>query len=150
MNSAERGFTLIELLLAIAILSILIGIAVPAYRDVILNQRVTSATNDLHAALSFARSEAVKRNANVTLLPAAGGWAAGWRVPSPIGGQPDLLNHLQAPGIVIDSAAVSVVFSASGRAAAVDFEISSAQVATKVRCLDLGADGRASSAKGGC
>jgi type IV fimbrial biogenesis protein FimT len=150
MDSTERGFTLIELMLAIAILSILVGIAVPAYRDVILNQRVTNATNDLHAALSFARSEAVKRNANVTLLPAAGGWAAGWRVPSPIGGQPDLLNHVQAPGIAIDSAAVSVVFSASGRSANLDFEITAADDANKVRCLDLGADGRASSIKSAC
>jgi type IV fimbrial biogenesis protein FimT len=150
MLCRARGFTLIEMMLAIALLGILVGIAVPAYRDVILNQRVTSATNDLHAALSFARSEAVKRNANVTLLPAADGWADGWRVPSPIGGQPDLLNHVQAPGIAIDSAAVSVVFSASGRAANLDFQINSADDPSKVRFLCLGPDGRAISQKVAC
>lgn len=109
-----------------------------------------NATNDLHAALSFARSEAVKRNTNVTLQQAAGGWINGWRVLSPIDNQPDLLNHVQAPGMVIDSAATSVTFSASGRAAGVEFEISAADDASKVRCLGLGADGRARSEKGEC
>lgn len=150
MFGREGGFTLIELMLAIALLGILLGIAIPTYRDVILNQRLTNAANDLHAALSFARSEAVKRNANVTLQQAAGGWINGWRVLSPIGGQPDLLNHVQAPGMVIDSDATSVTFSASGRAKGVEFEISAADDASKVRCLELGADGRATSSKGGC
>ena len=54
----EIGFTLIELLIAIAILAVLLGVGVPSFQETIRTNRVASITNDVVAALQFARSAA--------------------------------------------------------------------------------------------
>lgn len=66
------GFTIIELLIAIAIASILLAIAVPSFNQMIVSGRLTTQTNELVGALSLARSEAIKRNADVTLCRTTG------------------------------------------------------------------------------
>lgn len=63
----ERGFTLIELMITIIVLAILTAAALPSFRSFIVNQRIKTASFDLMALLTFTRSEAIKRNANVTL-----------------------------------------------------------------------------------
>ncbi|MNF51618.1 Fimbrial protein precursor [compost metagenome] len=146
----SRGFTLVELMIAIALLAILATVALPFYQDIIAEQRNRAVTNDLHSALVLARSEAVKRNTQITLGP-VGTWTAGWRIASPVAGQPDLLNHSLVPGITVTSAAAAITFGASGRAnAAVEFELTSDTNVNAVRCLSLGVDGRASVEKGDC
>lgn len=81
------GFTLIELLMGIVILAILLGVGIPSFRQFIQNNRATTITNDLVAAVHLARSEALRRRANVTVCAGTGGacvaqtsWAIGWQV----------------------------------------------------------------------
>lgn len=61
----EKGFTLIELMVVLAVMGIIAGIAFPSLRDMIVNSRITTQTNEFIAALNFARSEAIKRGADV-------------------------------------------------------------------------------------
>ena len=84
-----RGFTVIELMITIAVASILLSLAVPAFTTSIQNNRSVTQINELHAALSFARSEAIKRNTNITLCVSNNGtdchadldlWHHGWIV----------------------------------------------------------------------
>jgi type IV fimbrial biogenesis protein FimT len=61
------GFTLIELMITVAIVSILAGIAVPSFREMLRQNRATSLANDLAGSLNLARSEAIKRGTQVTV-----------------------------------------------------------------------------------
>jgi len=63
----QQGFTLIELMITLIIAAILLSVAAPAYQSFIGSTALTTATNDLVAALNMARSEALKRDGAVTL-----------------------------------------------------------------------------------
>ena len=82
----RSGFTIIELMTTLVILGILVTIAIPSFNDLIVGTRIKGAASDIYGALTFARSEAIKRNANVTVSPLSGQWVNGWQVTAVIGG----------------------------------------------------------------
>ena len=67
------GFSLLELIITIAVAAILVTLAVPSFTSVLNNNRLTSGSNTFVAALHHARSEAVRRNARVTMCPSSDG-----------------------------------------------------------------------------
>ncbi len=67
------GFSLLELVVVMAILAIVAVMAMPALSSVVNSNRLAAQSNDLVASLQLARSEAVRRNARVTLCPSADG-----------------------------------------------------------------------------
>ena len=67
MRKKHSGFTLMELMVTLAVASVLLGLAVPNFRDFIRNSRLTSAANDLIGALNAARTEAIKRQLPVAV-----------------------------------------------------------------------------------
>lgn len=82
-----RGFSLIELMVALAVVAVLLGIAVPSFQDVSLATKLRSYANTLAASAQLARSEAIKRNVEVRLCVSSngtscgsGGWQQGWIV----------------------------------------------------------------------
>jgi len=84
MNKKQTGFTLIELMVTLAIAAILIAVAAPNFSTMTQNNRISSQTNLIIAAFTFARSEAVKRSATINVTAtnaiASDEWGAGWTV----------------------------------------------------------------------
>lgn len=111
MNSLKRrkGFTLIELMVAISLIAILLTIALPSFRSLIQNNRITAQTNAFVSAHTYARSEAVKRSGRVDVCPrnatgtgcSGSNWNDGWLVQVHGG---DVLRVWDAPqdGITIE------------------------------------------------
>lgn len=66
-KTKNKGFTLIELMVTVSIAAILLSIAVPSFKTMFKNNRITAGTNEFVAALILARSEALKRNNNVSV-----------------------------------------------------------------------------------
>lgn len=67
MNIRQTGFTTMELLTTVVLVGVLMAMAVPSFNRMVANNRIISQTNDLVGTLTFARSEAIRRNAPLTL-----------------------------------------------------------------------------------
>ena len=79
--SDSGGFTLVEMLMVTSILTFLTILALPSLTAVVANNRLRAAGTDLMSSVLLARSEAIKRNGRVQILPAsASDWTSGWRV----------------------------------------------------------------------
>jgi type IV fimbrial biogenesis protein FimT len=55
------GFTLIELLIVIALVAALLSVGAPAMTTMVINNRISTASGDLMADLTFARATAISR-----------------------------------------------------------------------------------------
>lgn len=63
----RHGFTMIEILMVIALLGVLVSLAMPDLTAFVTKGRVTGLTNELLGDLSYARSEAATRQADVAI-----------------------------------------------------------------------------------
>jgi type IV fimbrial biogenesis protein FimT len=141
-----HGFTLLELLAVSAILAIASSLAVPALRALAATLDARGASTDLQAALTRARAEAIKRNAEVTLAPAgSGAWQGGWRIDAPRDANGALDEHPAVRGATITGPS-RVTFLANGHVkggAPAGFEIAVAG-SRRHRCIGIDLGGRAS------
>ena len=101
MVKRAHGFTLVELMTVVAITAIMSVMAAPAFKSLVAGQRARTTSTDLYAALVLARSEAIKRDTQVTLQPAADTWQGGWRIPNPSDTGHPVANHGPVPGATI-------------------------------------------------
>ncbi|MBX6421967.1 MAG: prepilin-type N-terminal cleavage/methylation domain-containing protein [Nevskia sp.] len=56
------GFTLVELVVTVAVAAILLSIAIPSFTRTLVSARLSTSANEVTAALSQARLEAIRRN----------------------------------------------------------------------------------------
>lgn len=142
----HRGYTAVELLFTVAIAGLVLALAVPNFRNFVLNNRAAEEANALVGALAVARSEAVTRGIPVTVCASDDNatcaddtdWSTGWIVftdaNAPVGSvdagaQPDtVLRALPAlrDGSGLTGDASFVAYGANGfltTAAGVDFDL---------------------------
>lgn len=86
-----RGFTLIEMTVTVAIAVVVVGLAVPSFRDMVASNRQNTVTNLFIASFNMARNEAITRGVNIDIAAnddASGNpnWSAGWTISFTDGG----------------------------------------------------------------
>lgn len=87
-SARQQGFTLIELMVTVGVAAVLLTVAVPAFNSIVSSNRLSGYANTFVASAQLARSEAIKRNADVHLCRSSdgstcattGSWKQGWIV----------------------------------------------------------------------
>jgi type IV fimbrial biogenesis protein FimT len=94
----QAGFTIIELMVSITVLGVLLGLGVPAFTNLIRNQRMATQTNAVVGALTYARAESAVRGQPVSICASnanrtgcdigAESWVNGWIIFTDRGATP--------------------------------------------------------------
>ena len=141
------GFTLVELLVVIVLLGILTTLAVPSFNQYQATQSVRNAASDLVFAMSFARSEAVKRNTDVT-VSANSTWDGGWVVKA---GTLTLREFASHSGVTIESDVTAMTYKGTGRATAgATFDITPLAEGVTAQCVRISGSGKPHNRTGAC
>lgn len=149
----QRGLTLIEMIITILVLGIFISIAVPSYKGFIAGQRVKTVAFNLGAAMRYARSEAIKRGANVTLSATSGAWANGWTVQSGtiiLNTQEALSSSVTVTGV---GGITSLTYQRSGRvsvAPKIQIDATDSSLGIPSRCISIELSGLPKSVHEAC
>ncbi len=126
----SRGFSLIEFMIALIILSILVGIAVPGFLDFLRRQKMSSSANSALAMLQYARSEAIKRQSDIEVNFVAD--STGWTIEVRQDDTDELLRTLRKDDTQTEwSGSNRILFDLRGRPAAAS-------------CMQLAVDGDSS------
>lgn len=147
-----KGFTLVEMMVVIAILGILLTVVIPSFKSTLHNQRVKSASFELFTSLTLARSEAIKRNTDVTITPTTTGhWENGWSIAA---GSTTVKNQAAISGVAVSGAPASVIYKRTGRISnttspAFQVDVSPAD-STQIRCVKIELSGLPRISKGAC
>ena len=83
-----NGLTLIELLVTLTLVAVILGAGVPAFRDLVMNQRMTAQINGLVHAVFLAKQSAHSKQSHTVICKSSTGrrcerdadWSDGWLV----------------------------------------------------------------------
>jgi len=156
--ASQAGFTMIELLTVVSIAAILAAVGIPSLLDTVRSAQLRSATSSLYDALLVARSEAVKRNAQVDVQPGTtcvnpatsnnASWTGGWSVQ--LAGCSTILQQFPATTNITITAVpgAGISYLPTGRittTSASSFDFKSTKSATiPERCVVISASGQPS------
>jgi type IV fimbrial biogenesis protein FimT len=125
----SKGFSLLELMVVIVIISLTLSVALPTYQNMIGRFAITGQANDLLAAVSFARSEAIKSGVVVSLYGSSGA------VTNTLGGGYCVISGAGVPG---NCAGAIQLFSVSDSNLTAEIYDLLNQVQTSLQFDDLG------------
>jgi len=154
------GFTLIELMMTITILAVVLVVAVPNIRDMIVNNRLAAQANNFIAALTVARSEAIKRRVTTRVQAwdvandsDTANWGLGWQVIDTSNNEVIREFNALEGGSTLTGGLTEIDYEASGilGVAAQTFQLGHPKCESdQHRTITISATGRASVARVAC
>ena len=160
-RTRAKGFTLIELMTVLAIAAVLLVLAAPSFSTLVKSQRLRTAASELFGDMTFARSEALNRRAEVSIVPldtsAEGSkdWAKGWNVVlGNATGTTVLKRQEPFQGQISAPSGSSIVFGQAGRPTAATVSKATFKHAdlpeASWRCVQIEPSGRPTNKEGQC
>lgn len=149
-SAAARGFTITEAMVTMSVMVILMGLATPSFREIILAQSVKTASFEVFAGLILARSEAISRNTTVTITPSGGNWSEGWTISDSTG---EVVRRQDRMPQVVISGPSSVTYNGAGRVTTGGASISLVANGARLphaRCINIDLSGRPVQKQEGC
>lgn len=136
-----RGFNLVELVVVVSIAGILASVAIPSFNSSIASMRAKNAASNVYDGLVRARSEAVKRNSTIKLVP-IDGWAKGWQMQLSSDAN-QVLEKSSTTGTVVINGPAQVEYKPTGRVVgSVAFDIKATMgSASSERCVSVSLSG---------
>lgn len=149
-RATARGFTITEVMVTLAVLAILVFLATPSFREIVLTQGVKTASFDVLSGLVLARSEAITRNTTVTIVPSGGDWSEGWTISDSSG---DVVRRQERTPRVIIVGPERVTYNSAGRVTTGRTSISlmaNGGRTAHARCISIDLSGRPVQKQGNC
>lgn len=121
------GFTLVELMVTCAVIAIVALVGLPAITWLINASRLQGQASDISAAFQLARSEAVRRNARVSVCASGNGTSCdgGWANLITMVDSTDEVLQVTAirPPVEVSSATATVTYRPNGFTSAASFTV---------------------------
>ncbi|UNK56707.1 GspH/FimT family pseudopilin [Pseudoxanthomonas daejeonensis] len=164
-SDRQSGFTLVELMIAIAVLAVLLGLALPSFQASMRSNRVATTSNEILASLSLARTEAIRGLGAAGVCPSADGlncvsttdWAGGWTVWREDRGAGGVVRtvvrYIQPKQrMAVTGPEAGVQFTTQGRSdtGAEQFDVAPSDTDTPARCVTVSTTGQSRVNQGGC
>lgn len=135
----------------LVIVGVLATIAIPSFTSLSQSQRVKNASMDFYSLLTIARSEAIKRNADVNVTLSTD------RIDVTLAGGTLLYSKFAPKKVVITSAVSVITYKRTGRTTSgsptfqIDIEEATAgSPSDYVRCVTIGLSGMPNARLGAC
>ena len=127
------------------VVAVLAAVTLPSFANLIVSERLRSASTDLVSSLQTARSEAIRRNGTVTVKPSTDSWTSGWVVATARGDAIESRSALDRR-VAVASARAAVAYGPDGQLlvpGVTRFQFSDAQNAAGVlsRCVIVDTSG---------
>ncbi|MES5815656.1 GspH/FimT family pseudopilin [Pseudoxanthomonas sp. Soil82] len=165
-STRQSGFTLVELMIAVAVVAVLMGLALPSFQASLRSNRVVTTSNELLASLSLARTEAIRGLGPAGICASADGatcagttdWASGWivwRDDRAAGGVVvrTVVRYIQPKErMAITGPNAGVQFTTQGRTqnGATQIAVAASDDAGVARCLLVNTTGQSRVTQGAC
>lgn len=114
----QSGFSLIEAMVVVAIIAIMAGLAAPSMQQMLANSRIQTAAEGILSGLQLARTEAIRRNADLAFCSGVSG---AWEIflGADCEGTPiQARTSNESPNVTITPVPAQVAFNSLGRASA--------------------------------
>ena len=114
-DTRETGFTLVELMVALAIVTIAVGLAMPSYLQWHAQSQLRQATSEIATQLTIARMAAMNRNRSVDVTVQSSGGAVHVSAVTSSSGVPVIKDTpLQSGATSVVGSPITVSFSSMG------------------------------------
>lgn len=122
----QSGFSIIELMFTMTIAGVLLAVGVPAFGDLVKNNRISTDTNKIISSLRYARGEAISRDTTVAMVPIVAGtnWTEGWQIRLDVDGNGTFtdagdtvlrsIDRVNDSSLISDGGVTQIVFNSGG------------------------------------